>query len=60
MTRDLLEKHIWEALAAYDRHHRGVALVDAVLEAADEYARAEVGLLCPAERRQIVREADHY
>ena len=38
MTRDVLEKRIWEALAAYDRHGRGLRLVDAILAAVDVYA----------------------
>jgi hypothetical protein len=53
MTRDELEAIIWQQFrlaAAKDT----LPAVDAILAAADAYAATEVGLLTPAERRQVL------
>lgn len=57
MTRDQLEAAVWRALAADPERAADREMVDAVLAAADAYATAEVGLLTPAERRRVLRDA---
>ena len=58
MTRDELEAAIWRHLTA--RTHRHITegdLVDRILAAADAYAATEVGILTPAQRREVLHAA---
>jgi hypothetical protein len=52
--RDQLEAAIWRILGTLGAFPEQV---DAILDAADTYASAEVGLLTPAERRAVLSAA---
>lgn len=62
MTRDQLEAEIWRRFTEHKTCRAPTpcphcaAAVAAILTAADHYATTEVGLLTPAERRQILHQ----
>jgi hypothetical protein len=53
MTRDELEAVVWQQFRLAGARDI-LPAVDAILDAADAYATTEVGLLTPAERRQVL------